>query len=112
MFSDTSLDAFHRASIRYPSLLHDVNKFGEPISFSPPTWRCWQVEEWRFYARNRNRETHWQPAETYWISSLAEIQALHDRLPSTSGMYMYSRLIVSTWVWSYHEQYWQESGCF
>lgn len=108
MQSDCALDEFHRASRIYPSLLHDVNKHGEPISFSPPTWRCWQVEELRFYERDRNLGRRWECAGTYWIASLTELQTLHDRLPSTAGLYLYRRLTVSSWLWSYDDPQWQE----
>jgi hypothetical protein len=105
------LKDFHDASREFSTLLHDVNKHGEPVTFCPPTWRCWQVEEWRCYHSALNYSSRWELAGTHWIASLSEFQTLHERLPRTDGSYQHRRLVVTAWLCSYTDPHWQQEEC-
>ena len=105
------LNNFEHASRTFSSLLHDVNRFGEPVCYWPvPMWRCWQVEDWLFFPKNRNPDRRWLLSETYWIYTLTHLPTLHERLPSTAGLYLHRRLCLSSWVWTYDEPHWCEEN--
>jgi hypothetical protein len=106
-------NCFAYVSRRFPKLLHHINQYGEPIAYWPvPTWRCWQVEEWCFYARRKGHEMKWHHTDTYWIKSFMELALLHERMPSTGGLHKFQRLYLSSWVWDYRHPTWQEQDYF
>ena len=97
------------ALFHYYTFAADVERYGEPFRYWPsPSWRMWKVEVWWYFDGLHRYDRGWICERTYWMNSLAQLSDIHRNMYRTAGMYNHFQLTLSSWIWDYTYQVWQE----
>ena len=93
----------------YSTFAADVERYGEPFQYWPlPSWRMWKVEVWWYFDGYSRHDRGWICERTYWMNSLAQLSDRQRNMYRTAGLYKHLQLTLSSWIWDYTDQVWQE----